>query len=60
MKLFSESQIFNQEAIEIQAEAYSQNYLSDKDITLKTTQPFFKSYYDLYLTLWSFFLEDRF
>ena len=31
-----------------------------KDIMLKTTQPFFKSSYELHLTLWGTFLEIRF
>ena len=45
--------LFNREAIEIRTDAYCQNCLSDKDITLKTTQPFFKGYYDLHLPfLW--------
>ena len=43
--------LFNQEAIEIWANAYRHNYLSGKDITLKTTQPFFKNLYELHLTL---------
>ena len=50
--------LFNWETIEIRADT-CQNCLSDKDIMLKTTQPFFKSYYDLHLTLWSFFLDVR-
>ena len=48
MKLLSGSQVlgllFNREAIEMPADAYCHNCLSNKDITLKTTQPFFKSY----------------
>ena len=51
--------LFNREAIEILADAYRQNCLYDKDITPKTTQPFFKSSYELPLTVWSFYLEDR-
>ena len=54
MELFWKSAfrlLFNREAIEIRADAYSQKCLSDKDITKKITQPFFKSYYDLHLPL---------
>ena len=32
-------------------DAYCQNCLSNKNIMLKTTQPFFKSYYYLHLTI---------
>ena len=46
MKLSSGSQVFrllfNQEAIEIWPEIHCQNCLSDKDVMLKTTQPFYK------------------
>ena len=51
--------LFNREAIEIWANAHCQNYLSGKDITLKTTQPFFKSLYELYLTLGSIYLKVK-
>ena len=47
----SDFRLFNQETIEMQADAHCRNCLSGKDITLKTTQPFFKSYYELHLTL---------
>ena len=51
--------LFNQEAIETQATAQCQNCLSGKDTMLKTTQPFFKSSYALYLTLWSIYLKVK-
>ena len=47
--------LFNQEA-----KYHYQNCLCDKDILLKTAQLFFKSSYELHVTLWSFFLEVRF
>ena len=42
--------IFNQEAIETWDDIHCQNYLSGKSTTLKTTQPFSKSSYELHLT----------
>ena len=49
----------NQKAIEMQGDTNCQNVFSSKDITSKTTHPFFKSLYELHETLWSFFLEVR-
>ena len=34
--------LFNRKAIETRANAHSQNFLSGKDIMLKSAQPFFK------------------
>ena len=42
--------LFGQEAIEAQVDAHFQNF-SGKDILPKTTQFFFKSSYELHLTL---------
>ena len=52
--------LFDQEAIEAYADTHCHNFFSGKDITLKTTQPFFKSYCELHLTFWSFFVNVRF
>ena len=41
--------LLNREAIEILADAHCQNCLSGKDIMLRTTHPFFKSYCELKL-----------
>ena len=49
--------LFDREAIEARADAHCQNFFSGKDITPKTTQPFFKSSYELPLSLWRFYLE---
>ena len=62
-ELFSGCQIldcFQLRSHRIYADVHCQNCLSDKDIMLKTTQPFFKSYCELHLMLWSFFLDVRF
>ena len=46
--------------LEIWANDHHQNYLLfSKDITIKTTQPFFKSLYELYLTLWNIYLQVK-
>ena len=37
----------DREATEAQADAYCQNFSSGKGITPKTTQPFFKGFYEL-------------
>ena len=41
----------NREAIQSRADAYLQNSLPGKDIVTKTTQPFLKSTYELYMPL---------
>ena len=41
----------NHEAIQSQANAHLQNSLPGKDIVTKTTQPFLKSTYELYMPL---------
>ena len=41
----------DREAIQSQADAHLQNSLPSKDIVTKTTQPFLKSTYELYMLL---------
>ena len=48
--------LFYKETIDIWADTHCQNCISGRDITLKTTQSFFKSYCELHL---SFFLDVR-
>ena len=43
------------EAIEAPTDAHFQKSLLSKDITLKTTQTFFKNTKELHLSLWSLF-----
>ena len=43
----------DREAIQSQADAHLHNSLPSKVIVTKTTQPFLKSTYELYMPLWS-------
>ena len=45
------SLLSDRETIEMQDDSYCQNFISGKDITLKTTPSFFTSSYELNLTL---------
>ena len=51
------SDTINREAIKAPTDALFQKSLPGKDITLKTTQTFFKNTSELRLSFWSLFLE---